>query len=111
MNKRLASLLSLCTKAGMLRTGEESAEKLLQSGSAEFVIIAGDASDNTKKKFTNKCFYYDIPIRIFGERDELSKCVGKQNRTVYAITDSNFAKRIQSLIDESIDSENISKVE
>jgi len=99
MNSKVASLLSLCAKAGMLRTGEETAEKLLQQESAQLVIIAGDASDNTKRKFTNKCFYYKKPIRVFGERGDLSKCVGKQNRTVYVITDSGFASRIQNLID------------
>jgi len=100
VERRLASLLSLSAKAGMLRTGEETAEKLLQSGDACLVIIAGDASDNTKRKFDNKCFYYEVPIRVFGDRAELSKCVGKQNRTVYVVTDGGFAARLLALIDE-----------
>ena len=100
MDRKISSLLSLSAKAGFLRTGEESAEKLLQSDDAMLIIVAEDASDNTKKKFVNKCFFYEKPIRIFGERDEMSKCVGKRNRTVYAVTDSGFAARLLALIDE-----------
>jgi len=83
----------------MLATGEETAEKLLKKGAAKLVIIAGDASDNTKKKFVNKCFFYQKPVQVFGERAVLSKCVGKHNRTVYVVTDSGFAQRLQDLIE------------
>ena len=99
MDRKIASLLSLCTRAGLLKTGEETAEKLLKRGDAKLVIIACDAADNTKNKFVNKCFFYQKPVRVFGERAVLSKCVGKRNRTVYVITDSGFATRLQDLID------------
>ena len=97
-NPRILSLLSLCMKAGRLKTGETIAEKLLRSGGAQLLIIAGDASDNTKKKFINKCFYYKKPILVYSDRDVLSKSVGRQNRTVFVIIDANFAKRLESLI-------------
>lgn len=100
IDKRVLSLLSLCMKAGKLQTGETQAEKLLRNGMAALLIIAGDASDNTQKKFTNKCFYYKKPILIFGGREELSNSVGKQNRTVYTVTDESFAERLQALIGE-----------
>ena len=103
MDRKISSLLSLCAKAGMLVTGEEAAEKLLKKGDAHLVIVAGDASDNTKKKFVNKCFYYQKPVLIFGEKAVMSKCVGKHNRTVYVVTDSGFAVRLQVLIDQSRD--------
>jgi len=99
MDRKISSLLSICTKAGMLLTGEETAEKLLKKGTAQLVIIAEDAADNTKKKFVNKCFFYQKPVRVFGERAVLSKCVGKSNRTVYVVTDSGFATRLLALID------------
>ena len=99
MDRKISSLLSLCTKAGKLATGEETAEKLLKSGDAKLVIVAVDASDNTKGKFVNKCFFYQKPVRVFGERAILSKCVGKNNRCVYVVTDNGFAQRLQALID------------
>ena len=99
MDRKIASLLSLCARAGLLKTGEETAEKLLKNDSAKLVIVACDASDNTKKKFVNKCFFYQKPVRVFGERAALSKCVGKHNRTVYVIIDDGLAARLQDLID------------
>ena len=100
MDRKISSLLSLCTRAGMLKTGEETAEKLLKKGDAQLLIIAGDAADNTKNKFLNKCFYYKKPVKVFGQRDLLSNCVGKRNRTVFVITDSGFATRLLALLED-----------
>ena len=96
--RQILSLMSLCMKAGKMATGETAAEKYLRNGTAVLVIIASDASANTQKKFNNKCFYYKIPMQVFGDKESLSKCVGKQNRTVFVILDENFAGKLSSLI-------------
>ena len=57
---RILSLVSLATKAGKTVSGEFCTEKEVKSGRAALVIVAGDASDNTKKKFRNK---YGNPYR------------------------------------------------
>ena len=100
---RVLSLMGLCMKAGKMATGETAAEKQLKKGTAFLIIIASDASANTQKKFINKCFYYKKPALIYGARDDLSKSVGKQNRTVFVVTDSNFARQLQSLIHVEVD--------
>ena len=87
-------MLSLSMKAGKLLTGEQTVETALKKGDARLVIVAEDASDNTKNKFLNKGKYYNIPTLIFGSRDALSHAVGKFNRTVFAITDEGLAERI-----------------
>ena len=91
MDKKTASLLSLCMKARMLVAGEHACETALKSGIVKLVLIAGDASVNTKKKFTNKAFYYKVPVALYGSRDGISKAIGKENRVVVAVTDSGFA--------------------
>ena len=101
MQRQVASLLSLCAKAGLLRTGEEQAEKALQRDEAQLILVAEDASDNTRKKFTNKCFFYQKPIRVFGSKAELSKCVGKNNRATFVVIDAGFATRLLKLIDDA----------
>ena len=95
--------MSLCMKAGKMATGETAAEIALRNNTAELVLIASDASANTKKKFINKCFYYKKPVLVYGERDSLSNCVGKQNRTVFVVTDVNFANQLTSLIHLEVD--------
>ena len=61
MNKTL-SLVSLATKAGQTKSGEFMTEKAVKEGTAYLVIVAGDASDNTKKKFQNMCDFYKVPV-------------------------------------------------
>ena len=91
MDKRLG-MLGLAAKAGSVASGGFAAEKAITEGKAYFVIIAEDASDNTKKKFENKSRYYGSPYVMCGNMDELGHAIGKEDRTVLAITDEGFAK-------------------
>ena len=59
---KILSLIGLATKAGRTVSGEFSTEKEVKSGRAALVIVADDASDNTKKKFKNMCDFYHVPI-------------------------------------------------
>ena len=95
MNRKIQSLLSLCQRAGKIVTGEDTDEINVKKGSAFLVIIAGDASENTKNKFVNKCKYYNVPYFICYTKEELSSCIGKYNRSVYAITEVNFAEKLR----------------
>ena len=52
MNRAL-SMISLAAKAGKTKSGEFMTEKEVKEGRAHLVIVADDASDNTKKKFQN----------------------------------------------------------
>ncbi len=88
-------MLSLATKAGKTASGEFSTENAVKQGSANLVIIAGDASSNTKKKFTNMCTYYKVPLYIFSTKEELGHFMGKEKRASMAITDSGFANSIE----------------
>ena len=75
LNKAL-SLISLATKAGKTASGEFCTEKEVKSGKAELVIVADDASDNTKQKFKNMCEFYEVPIYFYGDKDTLGHAMG-----------------------------------
>ena len=94
MERKLKSMLSLCQKAGFLASGEENCERALQSGSAKLVFVCTDASDNTKKKFSQKTFYYNVPFMSIFTKTELTEATGKDNRSVTAVTNQGFAQRI-----------------
>lgn len=98
-------MLSIAAKAGKVVSGGFMTEKAIQDGSAELVIIAGDASGNTRKKFTDKCTYYNVPYRIFGDSATIGRMIGKQSRTTAAVTDSGLAAQIISRLDSSKDME------
>lgn len=96
---KVFSLLGLATKAGKVVSGEFSTEKAIKSGKAFFVIIAEDASDNTKKAFSDSCSYYQVPFAIYGTKEELGHCIGKQMRASLAITEEGFGREIAKKID------------
>ena len=60
-NKILA-LLGLAMRGKNLVSGEFQTIEAVKSGAALVVIVAEDASDNTKKLFHNKCSFYEIPV-------------------------------------------------
>ena len=93
------SLISLATKAGKSASGEFCTEKEVKSGKASLVIIADDASDNTKKKFRNMCDFYHVPICFYKDKDTLGHAMGKQFRASLAILDQGFAKGIRESMD------------
>ena len=45
---KVYSLLGLAKKAGQLLSGDDTCERTIKSGKAVLVIVAGDASENTK---------------------------------------------------------------
>jgi ribosomal protein L7Ae-like RNA K-turn-binding protein len=102
MDKKFLSLLSLCQRSGNLLSGEFSCERSLQIEEACLVIVSEDASDNTKKKFVNKSFYYNVPCYVYGDREIMSNVIGKQNRTSLVVIEANFAKQIEDVIKLSI---------
>lgn len=97
-NKAL-SLISLATKAGKTVSGEFCTEKEVKTGRAALVIVAGDASENTKKKFRNMCDYYHVPIYFYEDKDTLGHAMGKEFRASLAVLDAGFAKGIMRHLD------------
>ncbi|MDN6626085.1 MAG: YlxQ-related RNA-binding protein [Pisciglobus halotolerans] len=96
-NTKILNLLGLAFKAGKCATGEELTLKKVRSQEASIVFIAADASENTKKKISDKCHYYDIPYSERFTQAELSQAIGRK-RTVVSIIDNGFAKKIRELL-------------
>ena len=66
---------------------------------AKLVIASEDASDNTKEKFSKIC-ENNIPFYIFGNKFDLSRSIGKDNKTVFAVLDGNFSKSIIKMLED-----------
>ena len=95
---KILSLIGLAVKAGRCISGEVMTESETKSGKAKLVIVAEDASDNTKKKFRDMCKCYRVPIYFYGDKDTLGHAMGKEFRASLAILDEGFAKGIQTEI-------------
>lgn len=94
-DKKVYNLLGLATKSRNLISGEFSTEKAVKEHKAALVVVAGDASDNTKKMFTNMCTYYNVPIYFFGEKNDLGHAMGKEFRASLAVLDKGLADAIE----------------
>ena len=93
-------MLGIAAKAGRLKSGEFASEKAIKSENAFLVILANDASENTKKHFKDMCSYRDIPLCQYGTKEELGRCTGKESRAVIALTDEGFSNSLISEIEE-----------
>ncbi len=95
-NRKILSYLGLAQRAGKLKSGEFSVENSIKDGSAFIVVISNDASENTRKKFTDMCKYRNIPYYFFSDREELGHATGKAYRVTLAVIDEGLAKAISS---------------
>ena len=91
---KVLSLLGLAMKAGKVSSGETAAESAVKSGKAYLVIVANDASDNTRKHFSDMCVFRDIPFIQYSDKENLGRALGKDLRSNLAITDKGFADAI-----------------
>ncbi len=70
---KVFSLLGIAMRGHNLVSGELQTLNAIKNGSAMLVIIAEDASDNTRKLFTDKCSFYNVPVRMYGQKEELAE--------------------------------------
>ena len=94
MNEKFLGMLGLAKRAGKIQTGEDICSKAVKSGISKLIIVACDASDNTKKSITNSCKYYNVQYIEKCSKAELGKFTGADSRAVVSVNDDNFAKTI-----------------
>ena len=99
MDRKVYSYIGLSQKAGRLKSGEGACEAAISKGEAKLVSISEDASDNTKKKFSNKAKFYGVDYYIKGLRADLSSAIGKSNRPVVVITDRGLAEKVKEFLE------------
>ena len=100
-DKKILSMFGLAARAGRIASGEFQTETAVKAGTAQLVVVAEDASENTKKLFRDKCSFYKVPVFTLGTKEELGHAIGKEFRASLAVLDEGFAnavmKRIESL--------------
>lgn len=93
--KKFFGMLGLAKKAGKVSTGAFICDKMIKSKKAKLVILACDASENTKKSISDSCKYYNIQlIKPEVQMEELGYATGGGDRAVVSVNDYNFAKAI-----------------
>ena len=92
-------LIGLAMKAGKMSTGSNSCVTSIRDGKAKLVLLACDASENTKKQIQDKCSFYDVPLFFHLTKTALGRLVGKEERSAIAVTEEGFAQAIIGILD------------
>ena len=86
MQDRVLSMLGMAAKAGAVASGGFLTEKAIKEHKARLVIIASDASGNTRDNISNKT---------------IGHAIGKSDRSCVAVLDRGFADSIRKLVEAS----------
>lgn len=98
MNMQVKNLIGLAQRAGKLLSGEGSVESALRRDKVKMLILAEDASANTKKVFNNLAAGAHVPLYVCGTKAELGSAIGKSHRSAVAITDMNFVRGLKQYL-------------
>ncbi|MCR5774405.1 MAG: ribosomal L7Ae/L30e/S12e/Gadd45 family protein [Lachnospiraceae bacterium] len=101
MTDRVLSILSIAKKAGKISSGETAVLGDIRGFKSCLVIIAGDASAGTGKKFADKSTYYEVPFRVYSTKADLGRAIGKDMRSVISVNDSGLADTIIKRLEEA----------
>ena len=91
---KIFSLLGLAAKGRNLVSGEFQTMEAIRSQSAYLILVALDASDNTKKLFHDKSSYCEIPVYDYGTKDDLGRAIGKDLRSSLGVCEEGLANAI-----------------
>ena len=98
INKNILGLIGFAARARKIAFGADSVENSIKSGKVKLILVADDASVRTKEKFKKLSIEYSVPVIIDGKIDELSKAIGKCNKAIIGIEETNLSKEIIALL-------------
>lgn len=87
---RIVGLLGLGYRGKRLAMGEDSL-KALATKKGALILVAKDASDNTKKRAKDKGNFYDVPVLEFANKRALGLSLGKRAVAIITIFDYKLA--------------------
>lgn len=86
--------LGLAFRAGKVVSGTDTVIEKLRKKQLYLILLASDASDNTKKKINDKAKTYETKVIETYDSQTISISIGKSNIKVIGITDEGFSKII-----------------
>lgn len=95
---KLLALLGLAQKAGKIVSGEFAVEQAVRNKKACLVLVAEDASENSKKSYRDLTGYYGIPCYEVFSKEEIGESIGKAHRAALAVTDQGFSLALAKLL-------------
>ncbi len=100
IENKILSYMGFAAKARKLVTGYNTCIYMMEKGKVKLLILTENLAENTVKKMTQVAEAHNVPYRMYGDREELSRCTGNVDKAIYGIIDNNFAKVILDGIDQ-----------
>ena len=98
MNKVL-NTLGICTCARKISYGE-TLLKEIKNKKVYFVVVASDASDNSKKRIIDKCKFYKCEYSVILDKASITKAIGRIDLvSAVGIKDYNLVKKLKENIE------------
>mgnify|MGYP000994096851 FL=1 len=100
MEKRIMNLLSMAARARRILSGAFVVEEALKRKQGTFLLLAKDASEETKTKLTRMAVQMNVPAAELLTMQQLGRCLGKEYRAVAVLIDRGFADRLSTYLHE-----------
>ena len=91
---KVLSLLGLAMRGRNVVSGELQTIEAIKKGSACLILVAADASENSKKLYKDKCSFYEVPVYEYATKEELGRAIGKDFRSAVGVCDFGLANAI-----------------
>lgn len=104
--QKLLTMLGFAIKSGNIITGDDTCEMYMKKGRVYLLIVAADASDNTKDKFRFLTAKQNVRLFEISTKEELSQAIGKYNRAVFGVTNRKFASALKAILEETAEKPN-----
>lgn len=99
IRSKFESYMGFCAKSGNLITGYNTCLSYIPKNKIKLLIISEDVKGNTFEKLKAKCISNNVEYRVYGKAEVLCKMIGKVDKGLIGITDTNFARVILKEID------------
>jgi ribosomal protein L7Ae-like RNA K-turn-binding protein len=99
MNK-LSGAIGMCYRSRNCVFGFDNALKCIKKKKSHLILVAEEASNDTKKRIYDKCKYYNVDIETLNMSEILEKLNLSMNIKIISINDINFKKLIKKHIKE-----------
>ena len=102
LSKKLCGLLGFSARARNLICGSDLVCDAVRTGRTSMVLVASDASANTKKRVFNCCIHYECECReVPIKASELAHQLGNTGLTAaVALTDHHMIKGIRKVFEK-----------
>lgn len=87
--------IGFAQRSGRLVSGETASLIALRKGKPKLLLVAENASENTKDRFRTLAEGRGVPVVEYGTTESLGRVIGKSPRATLVIQDARLAREIQ----------------